>query len=282
MILADKWKDFVLLDTGNGEKLEQWGVIRVVRPDPQAIWPRGGADWKNADAVYQRSSSGGGQWRDAGRLPENWTIGYRDLKFLIRPTDFKHMGLFPEQAVNWDWMQKNIKAQKKQIRVLNLFGYTGGASVACSAAGADVCHLDSSKGMVRWAGENIRLNGLEDNPVRYIVDDAKAFVARELRRGRKYDAIVMDPPSYGRGAKGETWKIEKDLYRLVEDCVSLLSDNPLFFIINSYTAGFSPLVLKNILNRLFHTGTVTADEIGLPVGNTAAVLPCGIVGRWLR
>ena len=280
MILADRWQEYTLLDTGNGEKLEQWGDFCVVRPDPQAIWPRGEADWSRAQAVYERSRSGGGRWKNSGRLQENWTIRYGDLKFLIRPTDFKHMGLFPEQAVNWDWMRDRIQKSGRAVKVLNLFGYTGGATVACSAAGAEVCHLDASKGMVRWAGDNIRLNGFEGNTVRYIVDDAKAFVARELRRGNRYDAIVMDPPSYGRGTKGETWKIEKDLYTLVADCVSLLTDRPLFFIINSYTAGFSPSVLENILKRLFKSGTVTADEIGLPVAGSASVLPCGIVGRW--
>ena len=284
MLLADRWREYRLLDCGEGEKLEVWGGHTVVRPDPQAIWPRSNAAWDRADAVYRRSTTGGGEWLEGHRLPESWEIGYRELRFLIRPTDFKHMGLFPEQAVNWDWMDGLIRASGRPVRVLNLFGYTGGATVACAAAGAAVCHLDASKGMVRWAGDNIRINGLGEREVRYIVDDARAFVSRELRREKHYDAILMDPPSYGRGSKGEAWKIEKDLYALVADTVRLLSDKPLFFLLNSYTAGFSPQVPVNILNRLLipaFGGRVSGEELGLPSAAEGTVLPCGIMARWV-
>lgn len=283
MLLAEDWKDYRLLDSGNGEKLEAWGGYTVVRPDPQAIWPRGTADWQGAHAVYKRSSSGGGQWLDASRLPESWEVRYGALRFLIRPTDFKHMGLFPEQAVNWDWMAERIRTAGRPVSVLNLFGYTGGATVACVAAGAAVCHLDAAKGMVRWAGDNIRANGLGEREVRYIVDDARAFVARERRRGKQYDAVVMDPPSYGRGAQGEPWKIEHDLFPLVREAATLLSSTPLFFVINSYTAGFSPTVLANILQLVLQKplgGTITRDELGLAPAGGGPVLPCGIVARW--
>lgn len=285
MLLADDWKDYELIDTGDGEKLERWGSILLKRPDPQIIWPANGEapHWKNADAHYHRSQSGGGSWEFRRQLPKRWTISYDSLKFYIEPTGFKHTGLFPEQAVNWKWMMNKIKSANRPIRVLNLFAYTGGATVACAAAGAEVCHVDAAKGMVGWAKENIALSGLGDKPVRFIVDDVMKFVQREERRGKTYDAIIMDPPSYGRGPKGEIWKIEEALYSFISECLKVLSKDPLFFLINSYTTGFSPTVLSNIIKLLVgqkHEGIISGGEVGIPVTATGLVLPCGIYGRW--
>ena len=283
MILADKWQDYSLLDCGNGMKQEKWGDVITVRPDPQVIWPRmNKQNWKQFDAYYHRSKSGGGRWEFKRKLPQSWVINYRDLSFKIAPTDFKHTGLFPEQAVNWDWMAGKIKQRQKEVRVLNLFGYTGAATVACAKAGASVTHVDAAKGMVNWAKENAALSGLAKHPIRYIVDDCLKFVQREIRRGKVYDAIVMDPPSYGRGKKGETWKIEKHLWELIDHCQQILSDNPLFFLINSYTAGLSPTVLQNILIAQLKrfNGSITNGEIGIPIKADKRVLPCGIYCRW--
>ena len=285
MLLADSWKDYELIDTGDGEKLERWGEYTLRRPDPQVIWPIDNSNplWKNADAHYHRSKSGGGEWEYKKRLPERWTISFGKLKFYIEPTGFKHTGLFPEQAVNWKWMMEKIQNANRPIKVLNLFAYTGGASVACVAAGAEVCHVDAAKGMVGWAKENMELSGLKDKPVRYIVDDVMKFVQREQRRGKTYDAIIMDPPSYGRGPNGEIWKIEDSLYSFVNECVKLMSDKPLFFLINSYTTGFSPTVLSNILNVTMgkkYKGSLSSGEVGIPVSSSGLVLPCGIYGRW--
>ena len=249
MRIADKWKDYSIIATGDGMKLERWGDVYLLRPDPQVIWPERTdmSAYKSLNAIYNRSESGGGGWKILKKMPQEWVVSYGDLKFLVKPMGFKHTGLFPEQAVNWDRMSELIRSASRPISVLNLFAYTGGATVACLAAGASVCHVDASKGMVERAGENVRLSGLKDKPVRFIIDDCKKFVQREIRRGRKYDAIIMDPPSYGRGPNGEMWKIESELYPLVEICTEVLSDNPLFFLINSYTTGLQPMVLKNIL-----------------------------------
>ena len=285
MIVTKNWTDYKILDMANGQKLEKWGNIILSRPDPQIIWKEKSypSIWKNADAVYSRSKTGGGSWKYNKKLPENWQIKYEDLIFNIKPMGFKHTGLFPEQAVNWDWMIDKIKKAKRDIKVLNLFAYTGGATVACLYAGASVCHVDSSKGMVSWAKENVQSSGLADKKVRYIVDDVNKFVAREIRRGNKYDAIIMDPPSYGRGANGEVWQFENNIYDLVELCKQVLSDNPLFFLINSYTTGISNSVLANILNLTIekkYKGQVSSGEVGLPMENSELVLPCGIYGRW--
>ena len=285
MIVTKNWTDYKILDMANGQKLEKWGNIILSRPDPQIIWKEKSypSIWKNADAVYSRSKTGGGSWKYNKKLPENWQIKYEDLIFNIKPMGFKHTGLFPEQAVNWDWMIDKIKKAKREIKVLNLFAYTGGATVACLYAGASVCHVDSSKGMVTWAKENVQSSGLSDRKVRYIVDDVNKFVAREIRRGNKYDAIIMDPPSYGRGANGEVWQFENDIYDLVELCKQVLSDDPLFFLINSYTTGISSSVLANLLNLTIgkeYKGQVSSGEIGLPMENSELVLPCGIFGRW--
>ena len=285
MKVANNWKDYEILDMANGEKLERWNNIYLVRPDPQIIWndKQYPEKWKQANARYNRSSTGGGHWDYKKRLPDSWQIKYKNLTFNIKPMGFKHTGLFPEQAVNWDWMMDKIKNAKREIKVLNLFAYTGGATVACASAGASVCHVDSSKGMVTWAKENITSSGLAERPVRYIIDDVVKFVNREIRRGNKYDAIIMDPPSYGRGANGEVWQFENNIYDLVELCTNVLSDNPLFFLINSYTTGISSKVLENILNLTVnkeHNGKVSSGEIGLPMENSKLVLPCGIYGRW--
>jgi 23S rRNA (cytosine1962-C5)-methyltransferase len=285
MLLADDWVDYELIDTGAGEKLERWGKYILRRPDPQAIWPLcDGADvWKKVDAHYHRSSAGGGNWEFKRKVPGRWTINYGDLTFYIEPTGFKHTGLFPEQAVNWKWMIKKIKSSVRHVSVLNLFAYTGGATVAAASAGAEVCHVDASKGMVTRAKENLVASGLGDKPVRFIVDDVMKFVQREIRRERKYDAVIMDPPSYGRGPKGELWKIEDELYGLISLCIDVLSSKPLFFLINSYTTGLSPIVIKNMLQismKKKYGGTVSADEIGLPVASSGLVLPCGASGRW--
>lgn len=285
MRMATDWQDYELLDTGSGEKLERWGNFILRRPDPQIIWPlvRETPDWKNAHGHYHRSSSGGGQWSFRKELPDRWTIGYGPLKFHIKPTNFKHTGLFPEQAVNWSWMMDRIRSAGRPIRVLNLFAYTGGATVASAAAGAEVCHVDAAKGMVQWAKENAQLSGLEDAPIRYITDDVFKFVQREQRRGRQYEAIIMDPPSYGRGPNGEMWKLEENLFPFLESCVSILSDRPLFVLINSYTTGLSPTVLNNLLKmsigRKFG-GQIDCGEIGLPITASGMTLPCGIYGRW--
>ncbi len=284
MEVAKNWKDYEILDMANGEKLERWGDIFLIRPDPQIIWknPSFPQKWNSANARYNRSSTGGGAWSYNKKIPESWKVHYKDLTFLIKPMGFKHTGLFPEQAVNWDWMIDKIKNAGRPIKVLNLFAYTGGASVACSYAGASVCHVDSSKGMVAWAKENMAASGLQDRPVRYIVDDVVKFVNREIRRGNTYDAIIMDPPSYGRGANGEVWKFEENLPELVELCSKVLSDKPLFFLINSYTTGISSMVLENLLNLTIakkHKGKVSHGEIGLPMTNSSLVLPCGIYGR---
>ncbi len=288
MFLADKWKDYRLLDAKNGEKLEKWGGFILRRPDPQIVWDIAEEDlhksWKSPDAHYHRSNTGGGHWESRKALPESWTVSYGDLTFGIKMMGFKHTGLFPEQAANWDWFSELIKKSgRDDVNVLNLFAYTGGATMAASAAGASVCHVDASKGMVAWAKENAKLSGLADRPIRFIVDDVKKFTEREIRRGRKYDAIIMDPPSYGRGPSGEVWKIEDELYDLVKLCMEVLSDKPLFFLINSYTTGLSGGVLDNILKMTLQKkfgGKVTVDEVGLPIENNNLKLPCGYSGRW--
>ena len=285
MKLANEWKDYEILDMASGMKLERWGKYVLSRPDPQIIWKEKTfkEKWKNLDAKYIRSNKGGGHWENVNSVPENWQVKYKDLTFNIKQMGFKHTGLFPEQAVNWDYMIDKIKKSNRKIKVLNLFAYTGGATVACAYAGADVVHVDSSKGMVAWAKENIASSNLTDRYVRFIVDDVIKFVKREIRRGNKYDAIVMDPPSFGRGANGEVWNIEESLYELVELCVQVLSDNPLFFLINSYTTGLSPKVLENVLLLTVNkkvNGKITSGEIGLPMTDSNLVLPCGIYGKW--
>lgn len=284
MWIADGWKEYELLDCGSGEKLERWGDKLLVRPDPQAIWntPRHHHGWKRPDGRYLRSSAGGGSW-EKGRLPGQWQVRYKNLTFQVKPMNFKHTGLFPEQAVNWEFAQEQIKRAGRPVSVLNLFAYTGAASAACAAAGASVCHVDAARGMVQWARENARASGLEEAPVRWIVDDCAKFVEREIRRGRRYDAIIMDPPSYGRGPTGEVWKLEDNLYPFVELCAGVLSDEPLFIIINSYTTGLAPSVLTYILETVVSRkfgGRTVSDEIGLPVSETGLVLPCGATGRW--
>ena len=279
MWIADKWTDYTVLDTSDGEKLEYWGKYSLIRPDPQVIWKTEKKNplWKRADASYKRSRSGGGAWSE-NRLPESWIISYQDLRFRIKPMGFKHTGLFQEQATNWDWMRSLIKNSGRTISVLNLFAYTGGATVAAAKAGASVCHVDASKGMVAAAKDNAELSGLGDAPIRYIVDDCKKFIEREIRRGRKYDAIIMDPPSYGRGPTGEVWKIEESIDSFVELCSKVLSDKPLFFLLNSYTTGLSASTMKYITDtRLLknHKGESLADELGLPVKDSGLNLPCG-------
>ena len=286
MWIADKWKDFEVLDCGNGEKVERWGKQVLVRPDPQAIWPKqkNVSAWRTADASYHRSSSGGGKW-NIKKLPSQWDIHYRELTFHIKPMNFKHTGIFPEQAANWDFMMQAIRGAGRPIRVLNLFAYTGGATIACAAAGASVCHVDAAKGMVLWAKENAKASGLEDRPIRWIVDDCAKFVEREIRRGKSYDAIIMDPPSYGRGPSGEVWKLEESLYPFVELVSRVLSDNPLFFIINSYTTGLAPSVMRYLTETLVskkYGGYTQSDELGLPVRDTGLALPCGATCRWTK
>lgn len=283
MDVARDWKDYEILDMANGEKLEKWKDVILVRPDPQIIWKSKSFPerWKNANARYIRSSTGGGNWDFNKKVPANWQVKYKELIFNIKPMGFKHTGLFPEQAVNWDWMINKIQHANRDIKVLNLFAYTGGATVACSYAGASVCHVDSSKGMVTWAKENITSSGLQNNPVRYIIDDVVKFVSREIRRGNKYDAIIMDPPSYGRGTNGEVWKFEENISDLVELCTKVLSDRPLFFLINSYTTGISSTVLENILRlNIKVKGKLSSGELGLPMKDSNLVLPCGIFSRW--
>lgn len=285
--IAKNWKDYECIDTGNGEKLERWKDVILRRPDPQTIWPIANEDaqWLHPHAHYHRSNKGGGHWEFKKKVKEQWTINYRHLTFKVSPTGFKHTGIFPEQGANWDYMMDKIQNANREIRVLNLFAYTGGATMACASAGAsEVVHVDASKGMVQWAKENMALSHLEDKKIRFIVDDVLKFVQREKRRGRTYHAIIMDPPSYGRGPGGEVWKIEEQLYPLVEACLDILDDNPLFFLINSYTTGFSATVLENVLHAsvgsIHKNGIITTGEIGLPVTRTNTVLPCGIYGRW--
>ena len=285
MRIADNWQDYELIDTSSGEKLERWGKVRLIRPDPQIIWktPKG-TDWQKADAHYHRSNKGGGQWETLRKLPESWQVNYDGLVFKISPTGFKHTGLFPEQAVNWDLFRKLIREAGRPISVLNLFAYTGGATLACLQAGATVCHVDASKGMVQWAKDNAALSGLSDRPVRWIVDDCEKFVQREIRRGHHYDAIIMDPPSYGRGPGGEVWQLEEKIYDLLSLCTGVLSDKPLFFALNSYTTGLSPSVMAHLLGvtlgRQFE-GEITADEIGLPESRSGLTLPCGSTALFL-
>lgn len=284
MRFCENWKDFEVLDASGGEKLERWGGYTLIRPDPQVIWstPKG-REWQHANARYLRSSAGGGSW-DIRELPrEEWVIAYGELRFKISPTGFKHTGLFPEQAVNWDFFRSKISGAGRPVRVLNLFAYTGGATLACAAAGAEVCHVDASKGMVAWARENQRLSRLEDKPIRWIVDDCRKFVEREIRRGSLYDGVIMDPPSYGRGPGGEVWKLEDSVYQLVELTSRVLSKNPLFFGINSYTTGLSPSVMEYILGVTVgacHKGKLSSSEIGLPVKHSGFVLPCGATALW--
>lgn len=284
MWLADNWKDYEVLDTSNGEKLERWGNYLLVRPDPQVVWntPHTNPGWKKKNGHYHRSSKGGGEW-EFFSLPQQWSIHYGKLTFQSKPFSFKHTGLFPEQAANWDWFSNLIQNANRPIKVLNLFAYTGGATLAAAAAGASVTHVDASKGMVAWAKENAASSGLSDAPIRWIVDDCQKFVEREIRRGNHYDAIIMDPPSYGRGPKGEIWKIEDAIHPLVSLCSQLLSDKPLFFLINSYTTGFAASVLTYLLGLEVVSkfgGHVVSDEIGLPVTQSGLVLPCGSSGRW--
>jgi len=287
MKISNEWEDYRCIDAGDGEKLESWKGVILRRPDPQAIWKvdKKNQKWKDVDGHYHRSSSGGGSWEFKKALKDSWIVKYKDLTFKVAPTSFKHTGLFPEQAVNWDYMIKKIKSSKKPVQVLNLFAYTGGATVACSYAGAvEVVHVDSSKGMIEWAKENVKLSNLENNRIRFIQDDCLKFVEREKRRGRKYDAIIMDPPSYGRGPNGEVWKFEDSLYKLIDACMDILSDDPIFFTVNSYTTGISPIVLDNILRttvlKKYKNGIVEAGEVGLPIERDNLVLPCGIYGRW--
>lgn len=285
MKLSNDWVDYEILDMADGKKLERWGKFILDRPDPQIVWKEKTNKelWNKANAIYHRSKKGGGYWENKTSIPSNWQIKYKDLTFNIKQMGFKHTGLFPEQAVNWEYMINKIKNSNRKIKVLNLFAYTGGATVACAYAGADVVHVDSSKGMVSWAKENIVSSNLEDRYVRFIVDDCIKFVQREIRRGNKYDTIVMDPPSFGRGANGEVWNIEESLFSLIKLCEEVLSDNPLFFLINSYTTGMSPTVLENILNMTInrkYNGRVSSGEVGLPMKSSNLILPCGIYGLW--
>lgn len=284
MWYSKDWKDYELIDCGRGEKLERWGDQLLVRPDPQAIWntPRTNRGWKQNSGRYARSSTGGGQWQNKS-MPDRWTVSYRDLTFNVKPMNFKHTGLFPEQAANWDFAREQIEKAGRPISVLNLFAYTGGATVACAAAGASVCHVDAAKGMASWARENAASSGLSDAPIRWIVDDCAKFVEREIRRGRRYDAVIMDPPSYGRGPSGEVWKLEENLFPFVELVAGVLSDEPLFFLINSYTTGLAPSVLTYLLETLVarrYGGRTESQELGLPVTATGLALPCGATGRW--
>lgn len=285
MWVSDKWKDYTLLDCGDGEKLERWGDYTLIRPDPQAIWktPHQHPAWKQHDARYARSSTGGGEWVKK-KLPQHWQVSYGTLTFNIKPMNFKHTGLFPEQATNWDFAGEQIRKAGRPISVLNLFAYTGGATVACAAAGASVCHVDAAKGMVSWAKENAKSSGLESASIRWIVDDCAKFVEREIRRGRRYDAVIMDPPSYGRGPSGEIWKLEENLFPFLELAVQVLSDKPLFFLVNSYTTGLAPSVLTYMMETLLskqYGGHTESCELGLPVEETGLILPCGASGRWL-
>ncbi|MEX1377904.1 MAG: class I SAM-dependent methyltransferase [Eubacteriales bacterium] len=284
MWIAKDWQEYELIDAGKGKKLERWGDKHLLRPDPQAIWPfdKSSPAWGKIDAVYRRSEKGGGQWDYNRELPETWIIKRKELTYKIGTMGFKHTGLFPEQAVNWDWMS-DLAEKNAGMKVLNLFAYTGGATLACLQSGADVVHVDASKGMVEWAKDNARLSGLEETPARFIVDDCSKFVQREIRRGNKYKGIIMDPPSYGRGPSGEAWKIEDMLYDFVESCAQLLDDEPVFFLINSYTTGFQPQTLTNILMHTVQSrfgGKVESDGIGLEITSSGLVLPCGVSARW--
>ncbi len=284
MWIADNWKDYKVIDCSDGEKLERWGEYTLIRPDPQVLWsfPRKDRGWREWNGHYHRSSKGGGEW-EFRKLPEQWEIHYGELTFHLKPFSFKHTGLFPEQAVNWDWFSEQIRTANRPIKVLNLFAYTGGATCAAAKAGASVTHVDASKGMVTWAKENAKASGLEDAPIRWIVDDCVKFVEREIRRGNHYDAIIMDPPSYGRGPKGEIWKIEEKIHPFIQLCTQVLSDQPLFVLVNSYTTGLAPAVLTYMLASELvpkHGGHVESQEIGLPVERTGLVLPCGAAGRW--
>ncbi len=283
MNLSDEWKDYECISAGNGEKLERWGSVILRRPDPQAMWIIKNSDlWNNPDAYYHRSNKGGGYWDFYKKVPEYWTINYKNLKFKVSPTNFKHTGIFPEQATNWDFSMNKIKTANRNIKVLNLFAYTGAATMAAASAGASVVQVDASKGMTEWAKENMHLCGLDNANIRFIVDDCMKFVQREYRRGNKYDVIIMDPPSYGRGPNGEMWKFEHNLDNLIKECLKILSDEPLFFLINSYTTGISSTVLYNILKTSMekYKGHVTSGELGLPITDNNLVLPCGIYGRW--
>ncbi len=285
MRVSESWKDYELIDCSDGERLERWGKIILIRPDPQVIWSTGKKNplWRNAHARYHRSNKGGGSWEMYKKVPDSWSIAFKELTFNVKPMGFKHTGVFPEQAVNWEWASEKIKNEKRPINVLNLFGYTGCATLSCMSAGAEVCHVDASKGMVNWARENSRSSGIADRPVRWIVDDCVKFVRREIRRGRRYDGIIMDPPSYGRGPGGEVWKIENELNSLLELCLNVFSDDPLFLILNSYTTGLSPAVMEYLLNvRLKPAlgGRVSCDEIGLRVSESGLCLPCGSTVIW--
>ncbi len=282
---ADGWADYALLDCSGGERLERWGDYVLVRPDPQVVWdtPRRHPDWRREDARYSRSETGGGAW-NAHRLPPQWDIRYKELTFRVKPMNFKHTGLFPEQAANWDFLAQKIKQAGRPVSVLNLFAYTGGASLAAAAAGAEVCHVDAARGMVAWARENAEASGLSNRPVRWIVDDCRAFVTREIKRGRRYDVLVMDPPSYGRGPSGEVWKLEDDLFAFLTLCAGVLSDNPLCVLVSSYTTGLAPGVLSYLLHCVLSPrfgGRAVSDELGLPVHETGLILPCGATGRWM-
>ena len=286
MLVTKEWEDYEIIDASRGQKYERWGSIYLLRPDPQVIWDNGDLFEKYHDklnAVYYRSNKGGGHWENIKNTPASWNINYKDLTFNIKQMGFKHTGLFPEHAINWDFMINKIKNSGRKIKVLNLFAYTGGATVACLSAGANVTHVDASRGMVDWCKENVKSSGYENAEIRYLVDDVVKFVQREIRRGNKYDAIIMDPPSYGRGANGEVWDIEKNLNYLIEICCEILSDNPLFFLINSYTTGLSSTVLSNLLTMTVdkvRKGKITCGEIGLPIKENDLILPCGIYGRW--
>lgn len=283
MWIADKWKDYEVIDCSGKEKLERWGRYLLIRPDPQVIWntPKLDKHWDSPNAHYHRSAKGGGEW-EFFQLPQQWTVHYRSLTFQLKPFSFKHTGLFPEQAVNWDWIADKIKGANRPIQVLNLFAYTGGATLAAAKAGASVTHVDASKGMVTWAKENAAVSGLQDAPIRWLVDDCMKFVEREIRRGKTYDAVIMDPPSYGRGPKGEVWKIEDAVYPLLQACTGILAKEPLFILVNSYTTGLQPAALAYMLGTAMkqYGGTVDAQEIGLPVSSSGLVLPCGASGRW--
>jgi 23S rRNA (cytosine1962-C5)-methyltransferase len=280
MRIASKWRDYELIDASAGERLERWGDAVLIRPDPQIIWTSAAPHplWEKADARYIRSASGGGEWECYKDLPESWEIGYKNLRFKVKPTGFKHTGLFPEQAVNWDLCSELIGVAKRPVKVLNLFAYTGGATLACAGAGAEICHLDAVKNMVEWASENAGLSGLSDRKIRWITDDAMKFIAREKRRKSKYDAVILDPPSYGRGTSGEMWKLENSIHELMMNCVEILSDEPLFVLLNSYTTGLSPSVMAYLLKMTIgqkYSAEITAEEIGLPVTTTGLALPCG-------
>ena len=285
MRAANGWEDYTLIDASSGNRLEQWADVLLIRPDPQVVWntEKKAKEWYKADAIYHRSSKGGGEWEYKHKLPQKWEVHYKDLTFIVSPTGFKHTGLFPEQAVNWDLYREKIEQANRPIKVLNLFAYTGGATLACAASGASVTHVDSSKGMIAWGKENAKVSGLEEKPIRWIIDDCTKFVMREIRRGSLYDAVIMDPPSYGRGPDGEMWKLEDQIFDLISLCANVLTDNPLFFSVNSYTTGLSPAVMEYILNstvKAKYGGKTSCGEIGLPVKETGGILPCGATALW--